>query len=123
MRISSYSEISSLDILSRYVDDIHIKPVDFIRVIWDYIGQVFISIITKYSVTFSEIQGSIKEAGEKLLIKMKEQSVEQVIKILEMEKLSYYTCNLKYMKKDWSLKTATQESFIHAVLHDTENLE
>ncbi|EFH62976.1 predicted protein [Arabidopsis lyrata subsp. lyrata] len=38
-----------------------------------------------------KIQGSIKEAGEKLIIKMKEQSVEQVIKILEMEKLSDYT--------------------------------
>ncbi|CAL9238314.1 unnamed protein product [Arabidopsis halleri] len=84
---------------------------------------MFISIITKYSITFSEIQGSIKEAGEKIIIKMKEQFVEQVIKILEMEKLSDYTCNSEYMKKDWSLKKATQESFIHVVLHVTENLE
>ncbi|ESQ29514.1 hypothetical protein EUTSA_v10024169mg [Eutrema salsugineum] len=104
-----------LAILSQHVDDIHVKPVDFIKKIWDYIEVVLSSVITKYSENFPQIQSSVKRAGRNLICKIKEQSVERVIEIVEMEKLTDYTCNPEYMTS-WTEKTRAQQSFIDAVL-------
>ncbi|KAF3533828.1 hypothetical protein DY000_02041260 [Brassica cretica] len=43
-------------ILSQHVDDIHAKPVEFIKNIWDYIEVVLSSVITKYSENFPQVQ-------------------------------------------------------------------
>ncbi|CAL9238060.1 unnamed protein product [Arabidopsis halleri] len=104
-------------ILSQHVDRIHAKPVKFIKEIWDYIEVVLSSVITKYSDNFPQIQSSIKRAGRNLITKMKEQSVERVMEILGMEKITDYTCNPEYMTS-WTQKTGEQESFINAVLKD-----
>ncbi|KAH0909759.1 hypothetical protein HID58_033080 [Brassica napus] len=111
-----------LAILSHHVDDIHAKPVEFIRKIWDYIEGVLISVLSKYSENFPQIQSSIKRAGRSLITKTKEQAVNRVSEMVEMEKLTDYTCNPDYMKT-WTEKTATQQSFIHAVLTDVKKPE
>ncbi|KAH0942923.1 hypothetical protein HID58_002560, partial [Brassica napus] len=104
-------------ILSQHVDDIHAKPVEFIKNIWDYIEVVLSSIITKYSENFPQVQPSIKRAGRNLMSKIKEQSVDRVIQIVEMEKLTDYTCSPEYMKS-WTEKIDAQKSFVDAVLND-----
>ncbi|KFK40776.1 hypothetical protein AALP_AA2G039400 [Arabis alpina] len=111
-----------LAILSQYVDAVHAKPVEFIRDIWDYIETVLSSVITKYSDNFPQIQSSIKRAGRNLISKIKEQSVNRVIEIVEMEKLTDYTCNPEYMTY-WTEKTGAQQSFINAVLNDENKPE
>ncbi|WZZ13502.1 hypothetical protein YC2023_106591 [Brassica napus] len=108
-----------LAILSEHVDVIHMKPVEFIRKIWDYIEGVLISVLSKYSENFPQIQSSIKRAGRSLITKTKEQAVNRVSEMVEMEKLTDYTCNPDYMKT-WTEKTASQQNFIHAVLDDEE---
>ncbi|KAL1221079.1 Dynamin-related protein 4C [Cardamine amara subsp. amara] len=109
-----------LAILSQHVDDIQVKPVEFIKKIWDYIEVVLSSVITKYSDNLPQIQSSIKRAGRNLISKIKEQSVERVIQIVEMEKLTDYTCNPEYMTT-WTQKTSEQQSFIAAVLNNGIN--
>ncbi|KAF8079489.1 hypothetical protein N665_1024s0016 [Sinapis alba] len=104
-------------ILSQHVDDIHAKPVEFIKNIWDYIEVVLSSVITKYSENFPQIQPSIKRAGRNLMGKIKEQSVDRVVQIVEMEKLTDYTCSPEYMKS-WTEKIDGQKSFVDAVLND-----
>ncbi|CAA7040649.1 unnamed protein product [Microthlaspi erraticum] len=111
-----------LAILSQQVDVIHDKPVDFIRKIWDYIETVLSSVIAKYSDNFPQIQSSIKRAGRILISKIKEQFVSRVSEIVEMEKLTDYTCNPEYMKS-WTEKTASQQDFIDAVLNDARRPE
>ncbi|KAL0693718.1 hypothetical protein Bca4012_060898 [Brassica carinata] len=94
-----------LAILSQYVDGIHSKPVEFIKKIWEYIEAILIPVISKYAENFPQIQSSIKRAGRNLITKMKEQSVNRVAEIVEMEKLTDYTY-------------VSQQGFIHAVLYD-----
>uniref|UniRef100_A0A1J3KAJ7 Dynamin-related protein 4C n=1 Tax=Noccaea caerulescens TaxID=107243 RepID=A0A1J3KAJ7_NOCCA len=106
-----------LAILSQHVDGIHTKPVEFIKKIWDYIEVVLSPVIIKQSENFPQIQSSVKRAARNLMSKMKEQSVNRVTEIVEMEKLTDYTCNPDYMKS-WTEKTALQQNFITAVLDD-----
>ncbi|CAH8388166.1 unnamed protein product [Eruca vesicaria subsp. sativa] len=111
-----------LALLSQHVDGIHVKPVEFIKKIWDYIEVVLSTVITKYSENFPQIQSSIKRAGRNLITKIKELSVSRVIEIVEMEKLTDYTCNPEYMKT-WTCYTSEQEKFINAVLNDARKPE
>ncbi|KAJ4878461.1 Dynamin-related protein 4C [Raphanus sativus] len=71
-----------LAILSHHVDVIHMKPVEFIRKIWDYIEGVLISVLSKYSENFPQVQSSIKRAGRNLITKMKEQAVNRVAEMV-----------------------------------------
>ncbi|CAH2047656.1 unnamed protein product [Thlaspi arvense] len=111
-----------LAILSQHVDGIHTKPVKFITEIWDYVEVVLSSVLTKYTENLPQIQSSIKRAGRNLISKTKEQAVNRVTEIVEMEKLTDYTCNPDYMTL-WTQKTELQQSFINAVLYDEEKHE
>ncbi|XP_010417986.1 PREDICTED: dynamin-related protein 4C-like [Camelina sativa] len=113
---------SFLAILSQHVDGIQAKPVEFIKEIWDYIEVVISSVIATYSDNFPQIQSSIKRAGRNLMSKTKERSVNRVIEIVEMEKLTDYTCNPDYMTS-WTQKTTSQQNFIDAVMHDENKPE
>ncbi|EFH64394.1 hypothetical protein ARALYDRAFT_338323 [Arabidopsis lyrata subsp. lyrata] len=107
-------------ILSQRIDAIHTKPVEFIKETWDYIEGVLLSVLTKYSENFPQIQSSLKRAGRNLITKIKEQSVSRVIEIIEMEKLTDYTCNPEYMTV-YTEKIAAQGSFITAVHSNNSN--
>ncbi|KAL1221077.1 Dynamin-related protein 4C [Cardamine amara subsp. amara] len=109
-----------LAILSKHVDDIHDKPVEFIKEIWDYIEVVLSSVIAKCSDNFPQIQSAIKRAGRNLMSKTKERSVNRVTEIVEMEKLTDYTCNPDYMTS-WTQKTASQLNFVNSVLNDDDD--
>ncbi|XP_010417984.1 PREDICTED: dynamin-related protein 4C-like [Camelina sativa] len=110
-----------LAILSQRIDAIHTKPVEFITETWDYIEGVLLSVLTKYSENFPQIQSSIKRAGRNLITKIKEQSVNRVIEIVEMEKQTDYTCNPEYMTA-YTQKIAAQENFIYTVVNNYSNV-
>ncbi|KAF3546029.1 hypothetical protein DY000_02006255 [Brassica cretica] len=106
-----------LAIISQLLDEIQPKPADFVSSVWDYVEAVLSLVITKYSDSFPQIQSSLKRAGQSLISRMKEQSVNRVAEILETEKLTDFTCNRTYMTS-WTQKMSEQQSFISAVLHD-----
>ncbi|EOA33961.1 hypothetical protein CARUB_v10021456mg [Capsella rubella] len=94
----------------------------FLAILSQHVDVVLSSVIAKYSENFPQIQSSIKRAGRNLITKIKEESVERVMEIVEMEKLTDYTCNPEYMTS-WTEKTDSQEDFIHAVLYDRKKPE
>ncbi|KAL1192097.1 Dynamin-related protein 4C [Cardamine amara subsp. amara] len=110
-----------LAILSKRVDAIHTKPVEFITETWDYIEGVVLSVLTKYSENFPQIQSSIKRAGRNLITKIKEESVNRVIEIIKMEKLTDYTCDPQYMTA-YNQKLAAQEIFIYDIRSTSSNI-
>ncbi|CAA7040654.1 unnamed protein product [Microthlaspi erraticum] len=107
-----------LAILSRYVDAVHAKPVVFIKEVCDYIQVVLTSVVTECSENFPQIQSSIKRAGRSLISKMKEQSVNRVTEIVQMEKMTDYTCSPEYMTV-YTQKIVAQESFVAAVRNNS----
>ncbi|CAH8388332.1 unnamed protein product [Eruca vesicaria subsp. sativa] len=101
-------------ILSKCVDAIHAKPVEFMREVWDYVEAVLLSVITKYSENFPQIQPSIQRACRRLISKIKEQSVTRVIEMVEIDKMTDYTCNPEYTTVCTQM-VAAQGSFVNAV--------
>ncbi|XWS57328.1 hypothetical protein CRYUN_Cryun09bG0164600 [Craigia yunnanensis] len=103
-----------LRILQRKVDKISIMPIEFAEKIWDYIDKVVTSILMRHSEIYYQLKVSTKRAAHNLVEKMKEQSINRVKEIVQMEKLTDYTCNPDYML-EWTKLMTQQENFVKSV--------
>ncbi|KAJ6975750.1 hypothetical protein NC653_031546 [Populus alba x Populus x berolinensis] len=67
--------------------------------------------VNHHSESYHQIQLSTRRAGHNLVAKMKEQSINWVTEIVQMEKETDYTCNPEYMK-GWNKLMEQQQTVI-----------
>ncbi|KAJ4969353.1 hypothetical protein NE237_016054 [Protea cynaroides] len=99
-----------LSILQRRVKEISNTPVEYVEKLWSYIGAVVVFVLMFNSDGYLQLQSCTKRAAQNLISKMKDHSVDRVMEMVEMEKLTDYTCNPEYMSR-WSKLMAQQPSF------------
>uniref|UniRef100_A0A2N9G255 Dynamin-type G domain-containing protein n=1 Tax=Fagus sylvatica TaxID=28930 RepID=A0A2N9G255_FAGSY len=104
-----------LTVHQRKVNGISSIPTSFAEKVWNYVEEVVISVIMRHSDKYHQLQLPFRRAGQNLIAKMKERSVDWVMEIVEMEKLTDYTCNPEYLS-DWNKRMSYQHSFLKAVL-------
>ncbi|KAI3705482.1 hypothetical protein L1987_75720 [Smallanthus sonchifolius] len=108
-----------LTVLNRKVNRISSMPVEFVGNLWCYIEEVVINVLMRHSDNFPPLQASMRRAGHSLIAKMKDVSVTRVI---EMEKISDYTCNQEYTEI-WNKLMHHQPAFMEAVTDHTKPVE
>ncbi|XP_075665646.1 dynamin-related protein 4C-like [Castanea sativa] len=108
-----------LTILQKKVKGISSIPISFAEKVWNYVEEVVISVIMQHSENYYQLQLSFRRAGHNLIAKMKERSVNWVMEIVEMEKLTDYTCNPEYLS-DWNTLMSQQDAFMKDVLTNEE---
>ncbi|KAG6751202.1 hypothetical protein POTOM_045721 [Populus tomentosa] len=96
-------------IMQRQVEGMSKLPIEFVEKVWTYIEEVVISVLNHHSESYHQIQLSTRRAGHNLVAKMKEQSINWVTEIVQMEKETDYTCNPEYMK-EWNKLMAQQHT-------------
>ncbi|KAK6289405.1 hypothetical protein POUND7_000946 [Theobroma cacao] len=105
-----------LRILQTKVDRISNMPIEFAEKVWDCIDGMVTSVLTRHSEIYYQLKVSTKKAAHNLVERMREQSMNRVKEIVQMEKLTDYTCNPDYMVK-WTKLMTQQESF-HKKVND-----
>ncbi|XP_071920778.1 dynamin-related protein 4C-like [Coffea arabica] len=100
-----------LAFLQMKVKLISATPFGFVNKIWSYVETVLIPVLMKHCENYPQLQSSIRRATQNLVAKKKEQSVEWVREIIEMEKLTDYTCNPEYVAT-WNNLMAKHEPFM-----------
>ncbi|KAK9935513.1 hypothetical protein M0R45_022614 [Rubus argutus] len=103
-----------LVILQSKVRGISSIPIGFVDQVWSYIEDVVISVFMRHSENYYQLQLSARRAGHNLMAKMKERSVKWMMEIVEMEKLTDYTCDPEYVT-EWNKLMAQQEVFMNGV--------
>lgn len=122
------SHTAFLTVLQRNVDKISSKPITFMTEIWDYIEEVVVTVVKKHSENYPMLQTSMTRAAQNLVAKRKERAVNRVMEIVEMEKLSDYTCDPEYTSH-WNRLMQQQDAFFEALVealdgcYDTVTLE
>ncbi|GMH13070.1 hypothetical protein Nepgr_014911 [Nepenthes gracilis] len=106
-----------LTILQRKVNGISDDPVDFVNKVWDYVQVVVVSVLMQHTENYPQLQYPTRRAAHNLIAKMREQSIARVMEIIEMEKLTDYTCDPDYMA-DWNALMAFQDRFMEIVRSD-----
>ncbi|XP_073128400.1 dynamin-related protein 4C [Henckelia pumila] len=83
--------------LQKKVKGIYQTPFEFVDKIWNYIENVVVRVLMHHSDNYPQVLSSIRRAAQNLVAKKKKQSTDWVMDIVEMEKLTDYTCNPEYV--------------------------
>ncbi|PON69183.1 Dynamin superfamily [Trema orientale] len=103
-----------LSILKEKVNGISRISIDFVEKLWAYIEEVLITVLMSHVEDYHQLQLSTRRAGVNLIEKTKEKSMTWVLEVLEMEKLTDYTCNPEY-ESEWERLMAQKDSFMSYV--------
>ncbi|TKY73290.1 Dynamin-related protein 4C [Spatholobus suberectus] len=86
-----------LTLLQNKVKAISSMPIEFTDKVWDYLEEVVAAVLMRHSEHYYQLQTCTRRAGQSLVAKMKENSTKYVMEVVEMEKLTDYTCSPEYV--------------------------
>ncbi|KAF5182598.1 dynamin-related protein 4C [Thalictrum thalictroides] len=107
-----------LTVLQRKVKEVSDIPIDFVQMVWSYIEEVVVKVVSFHADAYPQLQNSIRRATHNLILKVKDKSVERVKEIVEMEKLADYTCNPEYTSI-WNDLMTQQNNFLTSIADAT----
>ena len=113
------SRTAFLSILKRKVKLISSKPAQFMGHCWDYLEEVVITVLMYHSDNYPQLQSTTRRAAHNLISKMKDRSFNWVMEIIEMERLTDYTCNPEYTP-EWNKLMSLQVNFINEVFSESK---
>ncbi|KAL8543631.1 hypothetical protein ACS0TY_004268 [Phlomoides rotata] len=105
-----------LTLLQKKVKGISFTPFEFVEKTWVYIEGVVVNVLMQHCENYPQLQSSTRRAAQNLVSLKKQQSVDWVKDIVEMEKLTDYTCNPEYVTL-WNKLMSHQDAFM-SILND-----
>ncbi|KAK3014095.1 hypothetical protein RJ639_009500 [Escallonia herrerae] len=99
-----------LAVLQRKVNKISDTPVELIAKVWNYIEKVVTEVLMHHCENYPQLHSSTRRAAQSLVAKMKDKSTERVLEMVEMEKLTDYTCDPEYVTL-WSKLMENNNAF------------
>ncbi|KAI3702966.1 hypothetical protein L6452_28720 [Arctium lappa] len=87
------SHSAFLCLLQRKVNGISELPINFIDKVWSYLENVCIRVMVDNCGNYPQLLPSIRKAAHNTMAKMKAKFVERVVEMIEMEKITDYTCD------------------------------
>ncbi|KAJ6946136.1 dynamin family protein [Populus alba x Populus x berolinensis] len=103
-----------LSLLQRKVERVSHIPFGFVEKAWAYFENVVLSVSTHHAENYPQVLLTTKRACQNLMEKMREQSTDWVSELVEMEKLTDYTCNPEYLK-EWNMLMSHRQTFLDDV--------
>ncbi|XP_015942838.1 dynamin-related protein 4C [Arachis duranensis] len=105
-----------LTLLQNRVKAISRIPVEFIERVWDYLQEVVVSVLVNHSEHYHQLQVAVRRSVQNVISSMKDKSMKHVMEVVEMEKITDYTCNPEYIR-DYKKLMANEIEFTENVLH------
>ncbi|KAL6549977.1 Dynamin-related protein 4C [Orobanche minor] len=106
--------IAFLTLLQKKVKGVSFTPFEFVDRTWAYIESVVVSVLMKHSENYPQLLSSTRRAAQNLVAMKKKQSENWVLDIVEMEKMTDYTCNPEYVDL-WNKLMTNQNAFMEIV--------
>lgn len=104
-----------LSILERKVKSVSHIPIDFVGKLWAYIEEVVMTVMINHVEDYYQLQLFTRRAANNLINKMKERSITWMSEIVEMEKVTGYTCNPEYVS-EWNRLMSHCDNFVGQIL-------
>ncbi|KAL3652687.1 hypothetical protein CASFOL_002368 [Castilleja foliolosa] len=103
-----------LTLLAKNIKAISSTPFEFVDKMYGYIENVVVSILMKHSENYPQLLMLMRCAAQNLVETKKKQLEIWVVDIIEMEKMTDYTCNTEYVSL-WNKLVAQQNAFMEIV--------
>lgn len=105
---------SFLTLFQKKMTGISSKTRSFVARVWEYIEAVVIRVLMRHSEIYPQLQWSMRRAASSLINKMKEKVMDRMMEIVEMERLTNYTCNPQYTL-EWNNLMSQQNRFMDVI--------
>ncbi|KAI3496996.1 hypothetical protein L1887_39376 [Cichorium endivia] len=103
-----------LCLLKRKVNGVSDLPIGFVNKVWVYLEVVCFKVLIDHCGNYPQVLPSIKKASQNVILRMKEKYMEKVIEMMEMEKVTDYTCDPDYIASCNKLMGKSREDFLKA---------
>nr|XP_043630273.1 dynamin-related protein 4C-like [Erigeron canadensis] len=110
-------------LLQRKVNSISDLPLSFVNKVWGYLEMVCIKILIDYCTNYPQLQHSMRKAAQNMMAKMKNKFMKRVAEMIEMEKITDYTCDPDFIVTWNKLKANNYEKFSDAMCKRSENIK
>ncbi|XP_057800093.1 dynamin-related protein 4C-like [Salvia miltiorrhiza] len=92
------------------VNALSLAPVEFLDKMWSYIEKVVVAVLMQKAENYPQLLSSTRKAAQNLVATNKHKSVAWVTDMVEMEKVSDYTCHPDY-SASWNKLMSHQKEF------------
>ncbi|KAK9077548.1 hypothetical protein SSX86_005885 [Deinandra increscens subsp. villosa] len=86
-----------LCLLNRKLKSISDLPISFVNEVWDYLYMFIIGVLADRFKNYQQLLVSMRKAIHSCMAKTKLMFVERVTEMIEMEKVTYYTCDSEFI--------------------------
>ncbi|XP_047965754.1 dynamin-related protein 4C-like [Salvia hispanica] len=101
-------------LLAKKVKEVSGTPFDCAERMWSYVQNVVIAVLVQHCDNYPQLISCTRRAAQNLIWRKKEVSEAYISDLVEMEKLSDYTCNGEYTAS-WNKLMAEQGGFMEKV--------
>ncbi|KAM0029000.1 putative dynamin stalk domain, GTPase effector domain, Dynamin superfamily [Helianthus debilis subsp. tardiflorus] len=115
-----------LSLLRRKVNAISDLHVSFVNKVWDYLEIVCARVLIDRCGNYPQMLPSMKKATQHVMAKLKAMFVERVVEMIEMEKMTDYTCDPDFITSYNKLMNYHGEfslNLLHSYTSDSINVE
>ncbi|KAJ6393595.1 hypothetical protein OIU77_022933 [Salix suchowensis] len=106
--------LAFLSLLQPKVEGVSHLLFGFVEKVWAYFENVVLSVSMHHTENYPQVLFTTKRACQKLMVKMREQSIDWVSEIVQMEKLTDYTSHPEYLN-EWNMLMSHSQAFIDHV--------
>ncbi|KAI3708532.1 hypothetical protein L2E82_37740 [Cichorium intybus] len=110
-----------LCLLKRKVNGISDLPIGFVNKVWEYLEVVCFKVLIDHCGNYPQVLPSIKKASQNVIVRMKEKFMEKVIEMMEMEKVTDYTCDPDYIASCNKLMGNGRDEFLKVIKQPNVN--
>ncbi|KAL4580154.1 hypothetical protein LXL04_016335 [Taraxacum kok-saghyz] len=113
------SNSAFLYLLKKKVNNVSELPISFLNKVFGYLENVCVRVLMDHCGNHPQLFPSIKKAALKVMLRMKEKLVERVTEMIEMEKVTDYTCDPDFITFWNKLMGESRNEFLFAVTNQT----
>ncbi|KAI3708530.1 hypothetical protein L2E82_37736 [Cichorium intybus] len=104
-----------LCLLKRKVKSVSNLRIGFVNKVWGYLEVVSGRVLIDPCGNYPQMLPSIKKASQNVILRMMEKFMEKVIEMMEMEKVTDYTCDPDYIASCNKLMGKSRDDFLEAI--------
>ncbi|PWA91361.1 dynamin central domain-containing protein [Artemisia annua] len=110
-------------LLQREVNNISSFPISFVNKVWGYLEVVCLKVLIDHCGNYPQLLPSMRKALQNVMAKMKNKFAKRVTDMIEMEKITDYTCDTEFIVLWNKLKGGNQEQLSKAMSSRWEEIK
>ncbi|KAJ0601412.1 putative dynamin GTPase [Helianthus annuus] len=96
-----------LYLLQRKVSSISDLPISFVNKVWGYLEDICVKVLTDHCENYPQLLASMRKVAQNVMAKTKNKFLKRVVEMIEMEKITCYTCDPDGFNASWNQLKST----------------